>query len=453
LSITEFESPPTEAAFERLPPQDIAAEQSALGAMLLSKDAIADVVALLRAEDFYRPQHELVFTAITDIYSRGEPVDAITVNAELKRRGEDGRIGGARYLAELMASVPTAANAGYYAQIVRDRAVLRRLVDAGTRITQLGYTTDGQAVEDLVNSAQAEVYAVTERGASEDYLPIGQIVGPVVDEINDLFQAKSHVTGIPTGLTGLDQILGGLHKGQMVIVAARPGKGKSTLGLDFARSAAIRNKQTAVVFSLEMSREEITHRLLSAESGVFLSNLRSGRMRQEEWPRVSARLGPIKESPLFIDDSPNMALMEIRAKCRRLKQRHDLRLVVIDYLQLMSSGKRVESRQQEVSEFSRALKLLAKELDVPVVAISQLNRGPEQRADKRPEISDLRESGSLEQDADVVILINQAADSPDNPDRGTAELIVAKHRNGPTGSVRVAFQGHLSQFANLADDF
>jgi replicative DNA helicase len=453
LSITEYEVSAGQASFDRLPPQDIVAEQAVLGAMLLSKDAIADVVSVLRAEDFYRPQHEMIFSAITDVYAAFRPVDAISVNDALSRRGEDSRVGGAQYLATLIAGVPTAANAGYYAQIVRDRAVLRRLVDAGTRITQLGYTTDGQPVEDLVNSAQAEVYAVTERGAGEDYQRVGDVVDRVVGEIEDLSSAQGHVTGIPTGLTGLDQILGGLHKGQMVIVAARPGKGKSTLGLDFARSAAIRHQSPTVVFSLEMSQEEILHRLLSAESGVFLSNLRSGRMRQDDWPRVSARLGPIKEAPLFIDDSPNMALMEIRAKCRRLKQRHGLKLVVVDYLQLMSSGKRVESRQQEVSEFSRALKLLAKELAVPVVAISQLNRGPEQRADKRPEISDLRESGSLEQDADVVILINQAADSPDNADRGTAELIVAKHRNGPTGSVRVAFQGHLSQFANLADDF
>ncbi|MDR1119125.1 MAG: replicative DNA helicase [Bifidobacteriaceae bacterium] len=454
LTVIEFEAPPPDAAqFDRLPPQDLEAERSALGAMLLSKDAIADVVSVLAAEDFYRPQHETVFGAITDIYSRGEPVDGVTVASELTRRGEMGRIGGRQYLADLMAGVPTAANAGYYAQIVRDRAVLRRLVEAGTRITQLGYTSDGQPVDDLVNSAQAEVYAVTERGAGEDYQHIADIINPVVDEINELAAAKRHVTGIPTGLTELDNILGGLHKGQMVIVAARPGKGKSTLGLDFARSASIRHGMASVIFSLEMSKEEITHRLLAAESNVFLSSILSGRIRQDDWPRISSRIGPIKEAPLFIDDSPNMALMEIRAKCRRLKQRHDLKLVVIDYLQLMSSGKRVESRQLEVSEFSRALKKLAKELGLPVVAISQLNRSAEQRADKKPEISDLRESGSLEQDADVVILINQANDAQDNPDRGTAELIVAKHRNGPTGSAKVAFQGHYSQFANLADDY
>ncbi|MDR2379839.1 MAG: replicative DNA helicase [Bifidobacteriaceae bacterium] len=454
MSIVEFEAPPAnDVAFDRLPPQDLSAEQSALGAMLMSKDAIADVVAVLHAEDFYLPKHEMIFSAITDIYSRGEPVDGVTVAAELTRRGEMGRIGGPQYLATIQAFVPTAANAGYYGQIVRDRAVLRRLVDAGTRITQLGYTTDGQGVDELVNSAQAEVYAVTDRGAGEDYRQVGDLLDPVLADIDRLAKSSLHVTGVPTGLTQLDHILGGLHKGQMVIVAARPGKGKSTLGLDFARSAAIRHKMTTAVFSLEMSWEEIMHRLLSAESGVFLSNIRTGQIRSNDWTRITAKYGPLKEAPLFIDDSPNTSLMEIRAKCRRLKQRHDLQLVVVDYLQLMSPGKRLDSRQQEVSELSRALKLLAKELQVPVIAISQLNRSAEQRADKRPEISDLRESGSLEQDADVVLLIHPASNEEDNPDRGTAELIVAKHRNGPTGSVRVAFQGHLSQFANLADDF
>jgi replicative DNA helicase len=278
----------------------------------------------------------------------------------------------------------------------------------------------------------------------------------VVDDLNDMSLAAGGVTGIPTGLTELDNILGGLHKGQMVIVAARPGKGKSTLGLDFARSAAIHRGLSTVVFSLEMSNGEIMHRMISAESGVFLSKLRSGNIRQDDWPRISNRIGAIKEAPLWLDDTAYMTMLDIRRKCRVLKQKHDLQLVVVDYLQLLkSSARRVESRQQEVSEWSRALKLLAKELDVPIVAIAQLNRQAEARADKRPELSDLRESGSLEQDADVVILISQGndANSPDDPNRGTAELIVAKHRNGPIGSARVAFQGHLSQFANLADGF
>jgi replicative DNA helicase len=449
--VTEFET--TTAPFDRLPPQDVQAEQSTLGAMLMSKDAIADVVAVLRGEDFYRPQHEMVFSAITDIYSRGEPVDAITVASELTRRGEMGRIGGAQELAALMDSVSTPANAGYYAQIVRDRAVLRRLVDAGTRITQLGYSNDGQGVDELVNSAQAEVYAVTERGAGEDYLPIKDIIDPVVHEIETMSTTPGHITGIPTGFHELDTLTGGLHGGQMVIVAARPGKGKSTLALDFARSASVRHGLTSVMFSLEMSREEITQRLLSAESGVLFSHLRSGSVPKEWWPRISAKLGPLKEAPLFIDDSPNMSLMEIHAKCRRLKQRHDLRLVIIDYIQLMSSGKRVESRQLEVSEFSRALKKLAKELNVPVVAISQLNRSAEQRENKRPELSDLRESGSLEQDADVVILISRMDSKEDERAKGEATLILAKHRNGPTGNVAVAFQGHLARFANMAEGF
>jgi replicative DNA helicase len=452
--VTEFDTAVfDEPRFDRLPPQDIQAEESALGAMLLSKDAIADVVALLRGEDFYRPQHEMIFNAITEMYSRLEPVDAVTVASELTRRGEIGRIGGAQYLAGLMAAVPTAANAGYYAQIVRDRAVLRRLVDAGTRIAQLGYSSDGQSVDDLVNSAQAEVYAVTEHGAGEDYAHIKDIIDPVVHDIEDMSKTPGHVTGIPTGFHDLDSLTGGLHGGQMVIVAARPGKGKSTLALDFARSAAIRNGMASVLFSLEMSREEITQRLLSAESGVMLKHLRAGTVQNEWWTRISARIGEIKQAPLFIDDSPNMSLMEIRAKCRRLSQRNDLKLVIIDYVQLMTSGKRVESRQQEVSEFSRALKLMAKELNVPVVAISQLNRAAEQRENKRPELSDLRESGSLEQDADVVILISRLDSKADERAKGEATLILAKHRNGPTGEINVAFQGHLSRFANMADDF
>jgi len=423
--------------------------------MLLSKDALAEVVAIVRGDDFYRPANEVVFDAITDIYGRGEPVDAVTVSAELTRRGQIGRVGGAPYLASLIAEVPTAANGAYYAQIVRDQAVLRRLVDAGTRITQLGYTTAGDAVDDLVNAAQAEVYAVTERQSSDDFLPLADVVDPVISEIEALQEHAGQVTGVPTGFGRLDRLTGGLRPGQMVILAARPAVGKSTLGLDFARSAAVHHGLTTVFFSLEMSRSEITQRLISAESGVFLQKLRHGDVSEIEWAAVARRLGDIKSAPLFIDDSPNLALMEIRAKCRRLKQRNDLKLVVIDYLQLMSSGKRVESRQQEVSEFSRALKLLAKELNVPVVAISQLNRSAEQRADKKPQMSDLRESGSLEQDADLVILLHRPEkkdeESQHDP-RGEAHLIVAKHRNGPTADIAVAFQGHRARFKDMGDD-
>jgi len=388
--------------FDRTPPQDLEAERSVLGGMMISKDAIADVIEQIRGTDFYRPAHEVVYDAIIDLYGRGEPADAITVADELTKRGEIGRIGGAPYLHTLIASVPTAANAGYYARIVRERAILRKLVEAGTRIVQLGYGTDGGDVDELVNNAQAEVYAVTERRSSEDYLPLSEIIGGTVDEIEAAGHRGEGMIGVPTGFSDLDRLTNGLHPGQMIVVAARPAIGKSTLGIDVVRSAAIKHNMSAVVFSLEMSRNEIVMRLLSAEARVHLQKLRTGQMGEDDWAKIAQTMGKISAAPLFIDDSPNMSLMEIRAKCRRLKQRHDLKLVVIDYLQLMTSGKRVESRQQEVSEFSRALKLLAKELEVPVIAISQLNRGPEQRTDKKPQMSDLRESGCLTEDTRVL---------------------------------------------------
>ncbi|GAB3063927.1 replicative DNA helicase [Intrasporangium mesophilum] len=587
---------------DRLPPQDVGAEQSVLGGMLLSKDAIADCVEQLKGTDFYRPAHELIYDAILDLYGRGEPADAITVADELTKRGELPRVGGQAYLHQLIASVPTAANAGYYAQIVAERAVLRRLVEAGTRIVQLGYAQGGGDVEDIVNAAQAEVYAVADKRGGEDYHVIGDIIEATVDEIEVASGRSGEMTGVPTGFTDFDALTNGLHPGQMIVIAARPAMGKalaldtplptpdgwttmgevavgdfvlgadgrptrvvaatevmsdrpcyevefsdgsvivadeqhqwsvvldrsaarvlttaqvryaaevghvvtverapgqgvtrrgaaewkfsrvepvtsvpvrcievqaadhlylagdamipthnSTIGLDICRSAAIKHKMAAVVFSLEMSRTEITMRMLSAEAGIQLQHMRKGTMREEDWTRLASTMGRISDAPLFIDDSPNMSLMEIRAKCRRLKQRNNLKLVVIDYLQLMSSGKRVESRQQEVSEFSRALKLLAKELEVPVIAISQLNRGPEQRTDKKPQMSDLRESGSIEQDADMVILLHrEAAYEKDSPREGEADLIVAKHRNGPTDTIVVAFQGHFSRFTNMATNF
>ncbi|MGH8824699.1 MAG: replicative DNA helicase [Jiangellaceae bacterium] len=764
------------AGYDRTPPQDVPAEQSVLGGMLLSKDAIADVVEVLRGHDMYRPAHETIYDTILDLYGRGEPADPLTVADELKKRGELGRVGGAPYLHTLVSSVPTAANAGYYAEIVRERAVLRRLVEAGMRIVQMGYGGDGDA-DDIVDRAQAEVYSVTDRRTSDDYLPLGDIMEGTLDEIEAIGSRGGQMVGVPTGFADLDALTNGLHPGQMIVIAARPAIGKalaldtplptpcgwttmgavaigdeligadgkptrvvaatavmegrpcyevefsdgsiivadaqhqwavttrgarrggsdrvpvgryagsgsepagrvhssggsrrsdrrrtaendhivstetmaatlhgsaahgrpghavrlarpfdlpdadlpvppyefgvwlgdgdqqdhgvaadalrrigvlghkhipevylrasqrqrrallaglldadgsidetgrvrveltsrrladgalelisslgflgrlrirrvdaastcyriaftpggavfrvrrkldrqrfdhapsgrmvvdvrrirsvpvrcvevdnaehlylagrscipthnSTLGLDIARAAAIRQQLTSVMFSLEMSRNEITMRLLSAEARVPLHHMRSGQMTDDDWNRIARRTGEVSSAPLFIDDSPNMTMMEIRAKCRRLKQRHDLRLVVIDYLQLMTSGKRVESRQQEVAEFSRALKLLAKELDVPVVAISQLNRSAEQRTDKKPMLADLRESGSIEQDSDMVILLHREdAYEKESPRAGEADFIVAKHRNGPTATITVAFQGHYSRFVDMA---
>ncbi len=435
---------------DRTPPQDNAAEQSVLGSMLLSKDAIADVTEAVRGVDFYRPAHELIHDAIIDLYGRGEPADPVTVTAELQRRGELQRVGGAPYLHTLSANVPIAANASYYAEIVREKAILRRLVDAGTKIVQIGYAGEGQ-VDDVVDAAQAEVYQVTDRRAAEDYAPLSDIMDGVLDEIEAIGNREAGLYGVPTGFADLDDLTNGLHAGQMIIVAARPAMGKSTLALDLCRAASIQNNMTSVFFSLEMTRSEITMRLLSAEARVPLNAIRNGNMSDDDWTKLARKMGEVSSAPMFIDDSPNMTMMEIRAKARRLKQRHDLRLVIIDYMQLMTSGKKVESRQLEVSEFSRQIKLLAKELGVPIIALSQLNRGPEQRGDKRPMMSDLRESGSLEQDADMVILLHRDDVYEKESTRpGEADLIVAKHRNGPTRDITVAFQGHYSRFVDMA---
>ncbi len=434
---------------ERTPPHDLLAEQSAIGGMLLSKDAVADVVETVRGIDFYIPKHEVVFEAVLTLYSHGEPTDVIAVTDELTKTGQLQRAGGAEYLHTLTGLVPTAANAGYYASIVAEKAVLRRLVEAGTRIVQMGYASEGEVV-DLVNNAQAEIYSVTGGVEAEDYVPLVEAIDTAVDEIERARGRDGEMIGVPTGFAELDELTNGLHGGQLIIVAARPGLGKSTLALDFARSATIKHHLPTIFFSLEMGRSEIAMRLLAAESTIGMTTLRKGNMEQRDWDKLANIRGQIADAPLYIDDSPNMTLVEIRAKCRRLSQKVGLKMVVIDYLQLMTSGKKVESRQQEVSEFSRALKLLAKELNVPVIALSQLNRGPEQRADKKPALSDLRESGSLEQDADIVVLLHREdAYERDAPPTGEADLIVAKHRNGRQDTIKVAFSGMYSRFSDM----
>ncbi len=761
-AVSVAEIVPRGEEFGRTPPHDIAAEQCVLGGMMLSKDAISDVLDVIKARDYYRPAHQVVHEVIMDLFGRGEPADAVTVAAELTRRGDIGRVGGAPYLHTLIASVPTAANAGYYARIVRERAILRRLVEVGTRIAQLGYAGDGEA-DELVDRAEAEIYGVTDRRISEDYLPLAEIMPGALDEIEAIGSRGGSLSGVPTGFADLDALTNGLHPGQMIVIAARPAMGKalaldtplptptgwttmrhvrigdellgsdgrpvtvtaatevllgrpcyevvfddqtrivadaehqwvtttsadrwlaraaaavgttdvdswaggaatsvrttreiadalgandghgldhavplagsldlppadllvppyvlgqclamrgapgatggpadllgrdvipgeylraaraqrrallaglldvaggvsstgavdftsssgrlaadvrelviglgyrcgpcqhrvsgsstaasaaytlsftttddvfrltrkrvvhrrlrpvtcapdthqrtivavikvasvpvrcvqvdapdslylasrsmipthnSALALDVARAASIRAGLTTVLFSLEMSRNEITMRLLSAEARVPLHAMRTGQLGEDDWTRLARRMSEVVDAPLFIDDSPNMSMTEIRSKCRRLRQRNELKLVIIDYLQLMSSPRRVENRQQEVSELSRSLKLLAKELNVPVVALAQLNRGPELRTDKRPLLADLRESGSIEQDSDLVILLHREDHyEPESPRAGEADLIVAKHRNGPTATVTVAFQGHYSRFTDMA---
>ncbi|MEY4409837.1 MAG: replicative helicase [Actinomycetota bacterium] len=440
---------PVPSADPRVAPHNLDAEQSTLGGMLLSQEAVAEVFETVSGVDFYAPKHELIFNAILNLFGRGEPTDVIAVTDELNKQGNLVKAGGADYLHSLTGYVPTAANAGYYAKIVADKAILRRLIEAGTRIAQAGYESQGE-VEDLVNQAQAEIYKVSSQSSKEDYVPLSDSLEAAIHEIEGAQKRGGELTGVPTGFTDLDAYTHGLHPGQLVIVAARPAVGKSTFALDLARNASVKHNQATIFFSLEMGRAEIAMRLMSAESSIYLQSMRKGTVTDADWTRLAAVRGRINDAPLYIDDSPNMSLVEIRAKCRRLAQQVDLKLVVIDYIQLMSSGKKVESRQQEVSEFSRALKLLAKELGLPVVALSQLNRQAEQAKDKKPELSHLRESGSLEQDADVVVLLHrEGIYEKDHPRAGEADLILAKQRNGPTGTVVVAFHGQYSRFVNM----
>lgn len=581
----DSQSKPQSLSEGRLPPQDFIAEQSVLGAMMLSKDAIADVIERLHPHDFYRPAHQKIHEAIINLYGQGEPADAVTVAAELDRQGQLQRIGGATYIHTLIAIVPTAANAGYYADIVAEKAVLRRLVEAGTRIVQYGYAgADGAEVPEVLARAQAEMFGATNGRRTEDFVALEELLQPTMDELETIQNDGGIARGVPTGFHDIDEVLNGLHGGQMIIIAARPGIGKalaldtplptphgwttmgevnagqeligadgkptrilattdimyerrcyeiefdasctiiadgshqwptlnglrtttqlrpgadaitaavplmgaqhvvtairpvasvpvrcvqvdnvdhtylagramvpthnSTLGLDILRSCSIKHHLPGIIFSLEMSKSEIAMRLLSAEASVKLADMRAGKMSDSDWAKIARRMSQLSEAPLFIDDSPNLAMPEIRAKSRRLAQQHNLRLIVIDYLQLMSSGKKVESRQQEVSDLSRNIKLLAKDLDVPIIAISQLNRGPEQRQDKRPHISDLRESGSLEQDCDVALLLHRPdATDRDDPRAGEADVIIGKHRNGETKTITLVHQLHLSRFADMA---
>lgn len=458
LSVTdlyEFEDPQgsVSAGSAFAPPQDMAAEQSVLGAMLLSKNAIDPATDVLEGRDFYRPAHETIFDVISDLANRGEPADAITVAAELTRQGEIAKIGGAAYLHDLVQSTPIAANVDYYAEIVREKAILRRLVAVGQRIAQLGQSGQGE-VATLVDDAQAAVLDVDGASAKEDYRLLFDVAAAAIDELETIQMRTGEVDGVLSGFPDLDRLTTGFKAGQMIVIAARPGVGKSTLGLDIVRNAAIRQGKTAAIFSLEMSASEIVMRLLSAEARVAINHMRGGTMGEREWTAISAAVNNVQSAGIVIDDSPNMTMPEIRSKARRIKKQYGLDIIVLDYLQLMSSGKRVESRQVEVSEFSRQIKLLAKELEVPIIAISQLNRGSEQRTDKTPQLSDLRESGSIEQDADIVMLLNRpdATGAGESERPGEADIIVAKNRSGPVNKVGVVFQGHYSRFAPAARD-
>ena len=435
----------------RVPPHNLQAEESLLGAMLLSKDAIAAAVETCSAEDFYKPAHGHVFEPITSLYIQGEPADPVTVADELRRAGLIDAIGGTAVLISLQANTPATSNAGRYARIVEEHALLRRLIGVAGEIAELGYNVPDD-VADAVDRAESMVFGVAQRRMTDTVKPIRDLLSESLDRLEALFDRGEAITGVPTGYIDLDQQLAGLQPSNLVIVGARPGMGKTSLALGMAAHAAVQGHRPVLLFSLEMSHLEITQRLLCSEARVDATRMRNGRLHESDWPKISHAIGRLGEAPIFIDDNPMTTVMDIRAKARRMKSREGgLGLIVIDYIQLMSGRTSAENRQVEVSEISRSLKILARELEVPVVALSQLSRNLEMRADKRPVLADLRESGALEQDADVVMFIyRDELYNQDTTERDTAEIHVAKHRNGPTGVTTLAFLKHYTRFENMA---
>ena len=435
----------------RIPPHNLDAEQSLLGAMLLARDAIAAAVETCNPDDFYKPAHGHVFDAITTLYSRGEPADPVTVADELSRAGLLEPIGGLSALISLQADTPATTNAARYARIVEEHALLRRLIAVAGEIAEMGYSVP-EDVTAAVDRAETLVFDVAERRVTDSLKPLQSLLVETLDRLERLFDRGEAITGVPTGYIDLDERLYGLQNSSLVIVGARPAMGKTAFALGIAAHAAMEARVPTLVFSLEMSHDELTQRLLVSEARVDAGRIRNGKLADADWPKISQAVARLGDAPLYIDDNPNLTVMEMRAKARRLKAREGgLGLIIVDYLQLMSSRASAENRQIEVSTISRGLKILARELEVPVVALSQLSRNLEMRADKRPQLADLRESGSLEQDADVVLfLYRDEMYNPESADRGSAEVIVAKHRNGPTGKCQLAFLDHYTRFANMA---
>lgn len=418
--------------------------------MLLSRDAIAVGVETCSADDFYKPIHGYIFDAIVSLYGQGEPADPVTVADELRRAGLLDSVGGSGALVAIQANTPAVSNAGRYARIVEELCLLRKLIGVSAEIAEIGYSVPDD-VTAAIDRAETMIFEVAQRRAVDTLLALRELLGHTLDSLEALYGRGDTITGVPTGYTDLDQQLAGLQPSNLVIVGARPGAGKTSFALGMAAHAAMERRVPVLVFSLEMSHLEVTQRFLCGEARVDSSRMRNGRLLEADWTKISHATGRLGEAPIFVDDNPNTTVMDIRAKARRLRSRSGLGLVIVDYLQLMTGRHAAENRQVEVSEISRGLKILARELEVPVVALSQLSRNLESRADKRPVLADLRESGSLEQDADVVMFIyRDELYNPDSPDRGTAEVIVAKHRNGPTGVTQLAFLDHYARFVNMA---
>lgn len=434
----------------RIPPQNIEAEQSVLGAILLDKEVLSNVTEIISSKDFYRDDHKEIFEAIMELYEKAEPIDLITVSERLKLRGTLDSVGGLEYLTELANIVPTTENTKHYAKIVEEKSILRNLIKVSSSIVNMGYEAS-EEVTYVLDKAEKGIFDLLQKRNTQGFVPIKDVLVDTFNRLEELYNSKGHITGIPTGFIDLDYKTAGLHNSDLVLIAARPAMGKTAFVLNIAQYAAIHSNVPVAIFSLEMSKEQLVNRMLACEAMVDSQKMRTGKLEDSDWQKVARALGPLSEAPIYIDDTPGASIMEIRAKCRRLKIEKNLGLVVIDYLQLMQgkSG-RSENRQQEISEISRSLKILAKEINVPVITLSQLSRAPEQRQDRRPMLSDLRESGAIEQDADIVMfLYRDDYYNPDTDKKNIAEVIIAKHRAGSTGTVELAWLGQYTKFANL----
>ncbi len=451
---------------KKLPPQSLEAEMSILGGILLDNEAINRTLEILIPDDLYRESHRKIFRAMIDLNDRGEPCDLITLTSILKKRGELEDVGGGSYLAALVDYVPTAANIAYYCKIVKEKGLTRKLITAATEIVTRGYA-DQVEVEELLDKAQQTIFEISENKLRPAFFPVGALLKDTIKNLELLYEKKEHITGVPTGFKDLDEKTAGFQRGDLIIIAGRPSMGKTAFALNMAQYASMHSEQrsSVAVFSLEMSKEQLVTRLLCSESRVDASRVRTGHFQENDWPKLIKAASTLHDAKIFIDDSPAISVLEMRAKCRRLKAEHDVGLIIVDYLQLMRGGSNPESRQQEISEISRSLKALAKELSVPVVALSQLNRGLESRTDKRPMMSDLRESGAIEQDADLIMFVyresvycekckNKELHCDDNHEKN-AEIIIGKQRNGPIGTVNLTFMGEYTKFENQSsrDDY
>ena len=438
----------------KVPPHDLEAEQAIIGSMLTDRDAVISAIEILKEEDFYREDNKAIYTAILNLYNRAEPIDIITVKSELESMGKFEQVGGLEYLAELPEKVPTTANAMKYIKIVEEKSTLRRLIKTANEIIELGYSPT-EDVEDIMEGAEKKIFNIMQEKNQKGYAPIKDVLVESFTKLEELYNRKQHITGVPSGFTELDYRTAGFHGSELILIAARPAMGKTAFALNIATNAALRANVPVAIFSLEMSKDQLVNRMLCSEAMVDSNKVRTGKLDEEDWTKLAAAIGPLSEAGVYIDDTPGISVMEIRTKCRKLKMEKNIGLVVIDYLQLISgSNKRNGSREQEISEISRSLKVLAKELNVPVIALSQLSRAVEQRDDHRPMLSDLRESGAIEQDADIVMfLYRDDYYNKESAEKDIAEVIIAKQRGGSTGTVKLYWMGNYTKFVNIERRF